>query len=58
MANATIIINDLEDGQVNIKLEFTPEIDMKSNGTPAQRCALQFIEYMENRHNQTSEDDE
>ena len=44
MAKVVIIIEDIKDGQVKLKMEFDPVLDVKTTGTPAQRFALRLLE--------------
>lgn len=47
MAKVTIVFEDSEDTQeINVKVDFSPEIDMKIPPTHAQQAAVNYIEML------------
>ncbi len=48
MAQATITIKDENDGEVNVRVDFEPEID-DATTSPAQHSAVQMIELFQQR---------
>jgi hypothetical protein len=56
MATSTIIITDLYDGRINVKIEFDHKIDMETNTTQSQRCAFSFIEFLKEQHEESEDE--
>lgn len=58
MAKVTIIIEDGEDGEVNVKTEFDPPLKRDEDETPAQTAGGMCLDAMMEQADSVEEDDD